>query len=169
MSSQRNKAGTGGKLVKMIVAISYNKGVIICKQYDRMCGAFFKTFIDENFESMFQAAKKGESRLFLMDGDPSQNSARARAAMSRVGCQLFKIPARSPELNGCENVFNIAASKLRKDALERAITRESYEQFCNRVRQTIEAVPAQTIDRIIESMNGRLRQIIDKNGERLKC
>ena len=92
-----------------------------------------------------------------------------RAAMSRVGCQLFKIPARSPELNGCENVFNIAASKLRKDALERTITRESYEQFCNRVRQTIEAVPAQTIDRIIESMNGRLRQIIDKNGERLKC
>ena len=92
-----------------------------------------------------------------------------RAAMSRVGCQLFKIPARSPELNSCENVFNIAASKLRKDALERTITRESYEQFCNRVRQTTEAVPVQTIDIIIESMNGRLRQIIDKNGERLKC
>ena len=151
-----NKAGTGGKLVKMIVAISYDKGVIVCKQYDRMCGAFFETFIDENFESMFQAAEKGESRMFLMDGDPSQNSARVRAAMSRVGCQLFKIPARSPELNGCENVFNIAASQLRRDALERAITRESYEQFCNRVRQTIEAVPVETINRIIESMNGRL-------------
>ena len=94
---------------------------------------------------------------------------RARAAMSRVGCQLFKIPARSPELNGCENVFNIAVSQLRRDALERAITRESYEQFCNRLRQTIEAVPVETINRIIESMNGRLRQIIDKNGERLKC
>lgn len=153
----------------MIVAISYDKGVIVCQQYDRMCGAFFETFIDENFESMFQAAEKGESRMFLMDGDPSQNSARARAAMSRVGCQQFKIPARSPELNGCENVFNIAASQLRRDALERAITRESYEQFGNRVRQTIEAVPVETINRIIESMNGRLRQIIDKNGERLKC
>ena len=164
-----NKAGTGGKLVKMIVAISYDKGEIVCKQYDRMCGAFSETFIDENFESMFLAAEKGESRMFLMDGDPSQNSARARAAMSRVGCQLFKIPARSPELNGCENVFNIAASQLRRDALERGITRESYEQFCNRGWQTIEAVPVETINRIIESMNGRLRQIIDKNGERLKC
>ena len=81
-----NKAGTGGKLVKMIVAISYNKGVIICKKYGRMCGAFFETFIDENFESMFQAAEKGESRMFLMDGDPSQNNARARGAMRRVGC-----------------------------------------------------------------------------------
>lgn len=163
-----SKTGTGGKLVKMIVAISYNKGVIICEQYDRMCGAFFEGFIDEHFESMFQTAGKGESRMFLMDGDPSQNSARAKAAMSRVGCQLFHIPPRSPELNGCENLFNIAADKLRKDALERAITRESYEQFRDRVRETIEAIPVETIDKIIESMNGRLRQIIDNNGERLK-
>ena len=134
-----------------------------------MCGAFFETFIDENFESMFQAAEKGERGMFLMDGDPSQNNARARGATRRVGCELFKIPARSPELNGCENVFNIAASKLRKDALQRVITRESYGQFCNRVQQTIIAEPLGTIDKIIESMNGRLRQIIDQNGERLKC
>ncbi|KAL9977522.1 hypothetical protein ACROYT_G014933 [Oculina patagonica] len=99
-----SKAGTGGKLVKMIVVISYNKSVIICQQYHRMCGAFFEGFIDEHFESMFQTAGRGKSRTFPMDGDPSQNSARAKAAMSRVGCQLFKIPPRSPELNGCENV-----------------------------------------------------------------
>ena len=67
-------------------------------------------------------------------------------------------------------MFNITASKLRKDALQRAITRESYEQFCNRVQQTIEAVPVGTIDKIIaKSMNGCLRQIIDQNGERRKC
>ena len=41
-----SKAGTGGKLVKMIVAISYNKGMIIWEQYDRMCGAFLEGFID---------------------------------------------------------------------------------------------------------------------------
>ena len=83
---------------------------------------------------------------------------------------MFKIPARSPaELNGRQNVFNMVASKLRKDALERAITRELHEQFCNRVQQTIEAVSVATIDRIIESRDGRLRQIIDQNGERLKC
>lgn len=51
---------------------------------------------------------------------------------------------------------------------ERAITQESYEQFRDRVRETIEAVSVHTIDRIIESMNGRLRLIIDNNGERLK-
>ena len=116
---------------------------------------------------MFQAVEKGESRMLLMDGDPSQNSAQARGAMRRVGCELFKIPARSPELNGCKNVFSIAKSKPRKDAWDRAITHESYEQFCNRVQHTIEAVPIETIDKIIESMNGRLRQITGQNGERL--
>ena len=39
----------------------------------------------------------------------------------------------------------------------------------NFVQQTIEAVHVATIDKIIESMDGRLRQIIDQNGERLKC
>ena len=64
-----------------------------------------------------------------MDGDPSQNSARAKANMPRVGCQLFKIPPRSPELNGCENVCHIEADKLRKDALERASTRQPTNNF----------------------------------------
>ena len=107
--------------------------------------------------------------MSLMGGDPSQNSVRDREAMRRVGCELFKIHAKSSELNGCENVFNITASKSRKDALQPAIARESYEKFCNQVQQTIEAVPVGTIEKIIESMNGRLRQFIDQNGEILKC
>ena len=53
-------------------------------------------------------------------------------------------------------MFSIAASKPRKDALDRAITHESYEQFCTRVLHAIEAVTIETIDKIIESMNGRL-------------
>ena len=89
--------------------------------------------------------EKEKSMMFLMDGDPSQNSARAKAAMSGVGCQLFKILPRSPELNSCKNVLNIATDKLRKDALERAITWESYEQFHNQMRKTTEAIPIETI------------------------
>ena len=74
---------------------------------------------------------------------------------SQFSCDIFKTSLQS---------------KLRRDALEGAIARESYEQFCNRVQQTIKAVPVATIDKIIESMDGRLRQIIDQNGERLnKC
>ena len=39
------KEGIGGKVVKFTVAISYDKGVICCVPYERMCGHFFATFI----------------------------------------------------------------------------------------------------------------------------
>ena len=64
-----------------------------------MCGTFFETFIDENFEFMFQAVEKGESGMLLMDGGPSQNSARAREAMRTVS-DSRKI-ARSKRLRKC--------------------------------------------------------------------
>ena len=36
--------------------------------------------------------------------------------MEKVGCRLFKIPARSPVLNPMENVFHLICKKLREDA-----------------------------------------------------
>ena len=43
------KEGTGGNYVKLIVAISYDKGVICCHPYEKMTGRFFASFIEENF------------------------------------------------------------------------------------------------------------------------
>ena len=51
-----------------------------------MCGAYFANFIDTNFPRMFEEAAKGGERIFIQDGDPSQNSAVAKRAMSRVQC-----------------------------------------------------------------------------------
>lgn len=68
------KEGMGGKYVKLIEAISYNKGVIACHPYEKMTGRFFTTFIEQHFPRMFQQAEKGESNLFLQDNCPCQNS-----------------------------------------------------------------------------------------------
>jgi hypothetical protein len=89
-----------------MVAISYDKGVVICKAYDKLDGRYFANFIDENFESMFGTADKSLKRLWLQDGYPSQNSAMARAAMDRANCELLKIPPRSHDLNPIENILN---------------------------------------------------------------
>ena len=40
-----SKCGTGGKMVRMIVAISYGKGVVACVPYEKMDGDFFASFI----------------------------------------------------------------------------------------------------------------------------
>ena len=82
-TSKGRKEGTGGKVLKLVVAISYGKGVIICEPYEKMTAAYFSNFIDRNLNTMFQRAEKGNSRIWVQDGDPSQNSALAKSAMSR--------------------------------------------------------------------------------------
>ena len=80
--------------------------------------------------------------------------------MARCHSELLKIPPLSPDLNPVENIFHIVSKKLAKDALERGITRESYEQFCERVQRTISGISQRVIDRTIQSMSSRLADII---------
>ena len=96
-TAKGRKEGSGGSMVKLMVAIAYDKGVIKCQQYyGNINGEIFSNFIKKEFPEMF--AKTGKSMLFLQDGDPSQNSAAANTAMDSIGCRLFKIPPRSPRL-----------------------------------------------------------------------
>ena len=106
--------------------------------------------------------------MWLQDGDPSQNSSVARAAWSSMGAELFRIPARSPDVNPIEDLFKIVKNRLQKDALKKNITRESFEEFSKRVRQTILNIDTVTIDKIIASMNKRIDLIIIKKGGRTK-
>ena len=53
------KEGTGGKVLRLMVAISYNKGVIYCEPYEKMSGRYFAVFIDNHFDHLFAAADKG--------------------------------------------------------------------------------------------------------------
>ena len=127
--AKESKVGTGGKVAKMMVAISHGGGVRICERYEKMDAKYFASFIDQHFNTMFERSAKGLTRLWLQDGDPCQNSKRAREAMTRCHCELLKIPPRSPDLNPIENIFHIASKKLEKDALNKGITHESYEEF----------------------------------------
>ncbi|KAK3707517.1 hypothetical protein QZH41_006508 [Actinostola sp. cb2023] len=132
-TAKGQKTGTGGRVVKLMVAISFDKGVITCKAYDKLNGPYFAKFIDDNCETMFVIADKGQRRLWLQDGDPSQNSAMARAAMARANCELLSIPPRSPDLNPIENVFKLVSDALREQAITSQIKKETYEEFQDRV------------------------------------
>ena len=48
------KEGTGGRVLKLMVATSYDKGIVVCEPYEKMCGTYFSDFIDRNFESMLK-------------------------------------------------------------------------------------------------------------------
>ena len=86
-----------------------------------MDAQYFTSFIDHHFDTMFERSGKGLNRLWLQDGDPSENSKSACDAMARCHAELLKIPPRSPDLNPIENIFHIVSRSCKKMQLIRAL------------------------------------------------
>ena len=80
----------------------------------------------------------------------------------------FVLYPTSPDINPIENLFNQVGRKLTKDALQHQITDESFEQFSERVKRTLEAYPYGVIDKIIESMNKRMGLVNKAKGQCVK-
>ena len=91
-----------------------------------MNAQWFAKFAHETLDSTLRkcaAMKKKEKLLFVMDNDPSQRSKLASNALEEVGAELVEIPARSPDLNAIENLFNIIKCNLRQEALRGKIVK----------------------------------------------
>ena len=121
-TAKGKKEGSGGTMVKLIIAISYNKGVIDCEQYKKMSGEFFKSYIAKKFPVLFKLAGKPHSKLWIQDGDPCQNSYAAKTALTECGAELLSIPPRSPDINPIENLFHLVRRELDRQALSENIT-----------------------------------------------
>ena len=161
--------GTGGKVAHFFVAIAYGKGVVLCEQYHgKLNGQCFADFVREHFQRVFSACANPKGKLFLQDGDPSQNSKKANDAMHAIGARKFSIPPRSPDINPIENIFHLIKSKLNSDAIEKNIEQESFKKFSERVKETMENFPTDIIDRTIESIDKRIGLIIKTKGQRTK-
>ena len=95
--------GTGGSAAHFVASIAYGKGVIAAEQYFWRTNAdIFSSFVHEHFASMLKKCPNPKGKLFLQDGDPSQNGCKARSAWDKIRAQKFSIPARSPDLNPIE-------------------------------------------------------------------
>ena len=71
-------------------------------------------------------------------------------------------------MNPIENVFHLVDKKLRSDAIEKNITYESYKEFSARVKSTMDNFSVDMIDKIIDTMPKRMREIVKSRGQRLK-
>ena len=111
VTAKESHVGSGGRVVQMIVANSYGKGVIYCEQYEKLDGNYYADFIRRNFQNTFQKSGKC-SKLFVQDNCPILNCAKARKALKEVGGKLFPIPKRSGNLYPIENVFNVVKDEL---------------------------------------------------------
>jgi len=136
---------------------------VLAQKYRKLNGNKFAKFIKRYFPRLCTAG----SRLFLQDGDPSQNSAPANQALQTLNIDKLLIPPRSPDMNPIENVFHLLNQQLRKDAIAKRITKETFHKFQKRVVKTLKRIPAQIIDNIISSMDKRMHSIIKRQGNAL--
>jgi len=116
-----------------MVAISYNKGVVLCDEFEgAISGDKMVDIVKRTLPEAFERSINPQAKRLLMDGCPRQNCKKALKAIDDVHGKVFKIPARSPDLNPIENFFHLAARELKKDALLRRITYEAKHQFSER-------------------------------------
>ena len=103
-----------------------------------------------------------------MDGCPRQNSKLAKRAIASVGGTIFSIPPRSPDLNPIENFFHTVSRELQAQAIRRNITSETFEEFSTQVIECLKGYEAKEIDKIINSMEGRIDMVLKRKGQRIK-
>ena len=110
ITGKGRKGGNNGRCVKLFVGISYAKGVVMCEQWDPNTvfnGRNYKEFVKSHFPNAIARSSNFKNKLILQDGDPVQKSKQANIAYSDIGCKIFSIPPRSPDINPIENIFNI--------------------------------------------------------------
>ena len=161
------KEGVNGKTAHFFVGISHGKGVVFCKQFNsKYNGRNYAEWIKTEFPPIFRRVGKG--RDFVQDGDPVQNSAVVKTALQRMRANVVSIPARSPDLNPIENVFNNVRRALSDQALNGRIVRETYDEYSERVRTTLLNFSPQVIDSTIANMHKRCDMIVKSRGYRTK-
>ena len=120
------------------------------EEYEKMTGRYFAWFVRNKFPVLF--SRKRGRKWFFMDNDPSQRSVAARKAIEKECCELFCIPARSPDLNPIENMFHIAKKGLERQVIDSQIVRETWQEFKSRVIKTLHYIPVDYVDNIITSV-----------------
>ena len=80
MTGKGKKVGNNGKAVRVFVAISYDKGVIMAEQLPdkvRFVGCNYREFVEKHFPLALSNSTKPRNKLIQQDGDPIQKSKRA--------------------------------------------------------------------------------------------
>ena len=159
----------GSTQAKFMVVIAYSKGVVMCQQYEgSISGSKFAKISDYHFLQEFMLSANPHDKLFLQDGDPSQNLAKVMQVFENIGAEVFLVPPRSPDLNPIESFFHSILVKINEDSLNKNITHETFREFSERGKSIILNYPTLKINKIIDSMDKRINMIIQHKRQKIK-
>lgn len=101
ITAKGSHEGFGGRVLRLLVAVSFGKGVVLCEKYEKMTSSFFSAFIKRVFPQSFLLSQKSGGKLFVQDNDPSQTSAIAKRALRSIGATHVLIPPRLSQGSPC--------------------------------------------------------------------
>ena len=108
-----------------MLAVAYNRVVIMCREYDgRINASEFSDIVKSDFPRSFQESATPSVKRFLQDGEPSQNYSMAHRFFKEVGAMIFSISPCSSDLNPIESFFHLAGMAQKNDTIKRNIEGE---------------------------------------------
>lgn len=136
LTSKGSKNLAGGKRVHVMVCNSAKKGVILADVYEKMSRRYSSDLIARKFLTIFRRVGKTRQKIFVMGNRPSQTSAMSMDTLQELAIELKRNPPRSPDLNPIENLFHVVKRRLREDAINKTIIKETFDEFVVRVKST---------------------------------
>lgn len=113
-----------------MLAVAYNRAVIMCRQYDgRINASEFSDIVKSDFPRSFQESATPSVKRFLQDGEPSQNYSMAHRFFKEVRAMIFSISPCSSDLNPIESFFHLAGMAQKNDTIKRNIEGEMFEEL----------------------------------------
>ena len=159
----------GKRNAKFFVGISYNKGASLCIPYTQPMDAdSYVKIILPKLEYGFKISNNPKARRLLQDNCPVQNARAVKEQLAQNGVSIFKIPARSPDVNPVENFFSAVRRALQADAKRRSITSETFTEFQRRCVKVMKGVSVVSVNKLIDSMWNRVDEVIRREGQRIR-
>ena len=103
-----------------------------------------------------------------MDNDRSQRSKQAQKAVEDVEAELLELRPRFADIHCIENLFNLIKCNLEDQAIKQNITKESFQQFTERVLRAFNNISIEQVVKLILSMTRRIEAVLASKGYRTK-
>lgn len=131
----------------------------------KMTSITYVEFLKEHFLPWFKRKNRAfrNKIIFMHDNAPchaAKNTSASLAAMGIKGDKLMVWPPSSPDLNPIENLWSI----IKRSVYDGGRQFTSQQQLWEAILSSCKAVPADTIQKLTNSMDGRLEKVLFNKG-----
>jgi transposase len=134
-----------------------------------MNGELYRNSITEN---LFENAQRllGKNWRLQQDNDP-KHKAKKTMELIHAHCQnVLDWPSYSPDLNPIENLWSILKRRVEKDITKRIVKKQEVNKdiFHSLIRTHWLELDQNLLLKLVNSMPGRIKEVIESNGKRIK-